>query len=161
MFYEEFFKSLNKKHIDYVVVGGVAFVLHGVVRLTADLDLMISLEEKNILRFVNLMNALGYKPKIPVRAEELINPEKRNFWLKEKNMKVFSFCHPHQPLGLIDIFIFEPIDYKTTKANAIKMKIGNFSIPVASIDDLIKMKKISARKQDKEDIKALKKIKKL
>ena len=40
------------------------------------------------------------------------------------------------------------------------MKIGNLFIPVTSIDDLIKLKKISARKQDIEDIKVLKEIKK-
>jgi len=159
MFYEEIFKSLNKKHIDYVVVGGVAFVLHGVVRLTADLDLMISLEEKNISRFVSLMNELGYKPKVPVRAEELLDPQKRKYWLEEKNMKVFSFYHPHQPLNLIDIFIYEPVDYKKMKSDAVKMKIGKLSMPVASIEDLIMLKEISGRRQDKEDIKALKKIK--
>ena len=161
MFYEEFFKSLNKKHIDYVVVGGVAFVLHGVVRLTADLDLMVSLDRDNIAKFVDVMDEFGYKPRIPVKAAELLDSQKRDYWLKEKNMKVFSFYHPHQAISLIDIFIYEPVDYKEMKDHSVKMKIGNLFIPVASIDDLIKMKEISARKQDKEDIKALKKIKKL
>ncbi|MDN3515601.1 MAG: hypothetical protein NG747_14545 [Candidatus Brocadia sp.] len=40
MFYESIFDKLNKSHIDYIVVGGVALVLHGAVRLTADLDLI-------------------------------------------------------------------------------------------------------------------------
>ncbi|HLA51623.1 MAG TPA: hypothetical protein VJZ92_05185 [Thermodesulfobacteriota bacterium] len=35
MFYEEIFEKLNDSGIDYIVVGGVALVLHGVVRLTA------------------------------------------------------------------------------------------------------------------------------
>ncbi len=35
MFYEEIFEKLNDSGIDYVVVGGVALVLNGVVRLTA------------------------------------------------------------------------------------------------------------------------------
>jgi len=43
MFYEELFEKLNMSGVDYVVVGGVALVLHGVVRLTADLDLMVHL----------------------------------------------------------------------------------------------------------------------
>lgn len=159
MFYEEIFRNLNKKRIDYLVVGGVAFVLHGVVRLTADLDLMISLEEKNISGFVSLMNELGYRPRILVKAEELINAESRNSWLKEKNMKVFSFYHPRQPLGLIDVFIYEPVDYRKAKVNSVRMKIGNLSIPVASVSDLIAMKIISGRRQDLEDIKALKRIK--
>lgn len=160
MFYEEIFRHLNKRHIDYIVVGGVAFVLHGAVRLTADLDLMVSLDRDNIAKFVDVMNEFGYKPKIPVKAEELLNPEKRDYWLKEKNMKVFSFYHPHQAISLIDIFIYEPVDYEAMKIHSVKMKIGNLFIPVASIDDLIKLKKISGRKQDFEDIKTLKDIKK-
>ena len=39
------------------------------------------------------------------------------------------------------------------------MRVGNISIPVVSIDDLIKLKKISGRQQDMEDIRALKKVK--
>ncbi|MFH1015151.1 MAG: nucleotidyltransferase [Nitrospirota bacterium] len=61
--------------------------------------------------------------------------------------------------NLIDIFIYEPVDYKKMKSDAVKMKIGKLSIPVASIEDLIMLKEISGRRQDKEDIKALKKIK--
>jgi hypothetical protein len=160
MFYEEVFKGLNRKHIDYVVVGGVAFVLHGLIRLTADLDLMINLDEKNISKFVDIMNSLGYKPKIPVRADELIDPTKRRYWLKEKNMKVFSFYHPRQTISLIDVFIYEPIPYEKVKANSVKFKIGNFSFPVASVDDLIKLKRLSGRPQDLADIEALKRIKK-
>lgn len=159
MFYEDIFRNLNKKRIDYLVVGGVAFVLHGVVRLTADLDLMISLQERNVASFVDLMNKLGYKPRIQVKAEELIRAENRKQWSEEKNMKVFSFYHPRQPLGLIDIFIYEPVDYRKAKVSAVMMKVGNLSIPVASVNDLIAMKKISGRKQDLEDIKALKRIK--
>lgn len=158
MFYEEIFKLLNKKRINYVVVGGVAFVLHGIVRLTADLDLMISLDRKNVGKYVEVMKKLGYKPKLPVKAEELMNDDKRAIWLKEKNMKVFSYYSPKQPLSLIDVFIYEPIAFDELKAHAIKIKAGNISIPVASADDLIKLKKISGRRQDMEDIKALKKI---
>lgn len=55
MFYEAIFEKLNESHVDYIVVGGVALVLHGVVRLTADLDLMVYLESNNLSNFVNIM----------------------------------------------------------------------------------------------------------
>lgn len=38
MYYEDVFRGFQKHKVKYVVVGGVAVVLHGVVRLTADLD---------------------------------------------------------------------------------------------------------------------------
>ncbi|UCD35839.1 MAG: hypothetical protein JSU90_03115 [Nitrospiraceae bacterium] len=159
MFYEQLFKFLNKERVDYVVVGGVAYVLHGGLRLTADLDIMIGLEKKNIRKFIHIMSELGYKPKIPVKAEDLMDPHKRMEWLKEKNMKVFSFFSSKQPVSLIDIFIYEPVNFHDVKAHALKVRLGRLSIPVASIDDLIKLKKISGRKQDLEDIKSLKRLK--
>lgn len=160
MFYEELFKSLNKKRVKYLVVGGVAFLLHGGMRFTADLDLMIGLDNNNLSKFINIMTDLGYKPKLPVKGKELMDPDKREQWLKEKNMKVFSFFSTKHPVNLIDIFIFEPINFQNAMANAIKVKTGKTTIPVASIEDLIKLKKISGRKQDMEDIKALKRLKK-
>lgn len=158
MFYEEIFRELNKRHIDYVVVGGVALVLHGVVRLTADLDLMLHLGENNLTKFVELLNKLGYKPKVPVKAENLIDPENRRSWFEEKNMQVFSFYHPKKGIMLIDVFIHEPISYDSIKSHSVKMKIGNLGIPVASVEDLIRLKEIAGRPQDMEDIKALKRL---
>jgi len=158
MFYEEIFKQLNRRHIDYVVVGGVALVMHGIVRLTADLDLMLHLDEKNLKKFVDLMDEFGYKPRMPVKAGDLADPGKRAYWMQEKNMEVFSFYHPHQPIVLIDVFINEPLPYKEIRNRSVPMKIGKLSVPVVSKEDLIKLKKISGRPQDLEDINALKRL---
>ena len=63
MYYEKIFERLNSDSVEYVVVGGIALVLHGAVRLTADLDLMVHLTEGNLKKFVNIMNDLGYSPR--------------------------------------------------------------------------------------------------
>lgn len=160
MLFEEIFRELNKRKIDYVVVGGVALVLHGVVRLTADLDLMVHLDEKNLAKFVEVMNALGYRPKVPVKAESLIDPENRKMWFEEKNMRVFSFYHPKKGIMLIDIFINEPVPYDKIKIDAVEMKMGHLLIPTVSVEDLIKLKEISGRPQDIADIEALKRLEK-
>lgn len=46
--YEEVFRALNKAKIDYVVCGGLAVILYGYTRLTADLDLIVGLEKEKI-----------------------------------------------------------------------------------------------------------------
>ena len=48
MYYEEVFSELSRRRVRYLVVGGVALVLHGVLRLTADLDLMLDMEKDNL-----------------------------------------------------------------------------------------------------------------
>ena len=50
MIYLELLKALEDKGIRYVVVGGVAVVLHGFVRATMDIDLIISLDESGLTR---------------------------------------------------------------------------------------------------------------
>ena len=45
---ERIFAALDASDARYLVVGGVAVVLHGHPRLTADLDLVIALDPANV-----------------------------------------------------------------------------------------------------------------
>jgi hypothetical protein len=161
MIYEEIFRALNAHKVKYVVVGGIALVLHGVVRLTADLDLIVRLEKENLLRFISVMHGLGYKPKMPVKAEEFIDDENRAKWRREKNMQVFSFYHPKKPLGLIDVFVEEPMPYREMDRDKEMIRVGNLKIPVISKKHLMALKRLSGRPQDIADINALKEVMKV
>ncbi len=155
----DFFRGLNDRQLDYVVIGGVALVMHGVVRMTADLDLMVAMERGNLQKLIDVMTGLGYRPRIPEPATALLDPEKRKYWREKKHMEVFSFYAPDNPLALVDIMIYEPVSYPLIRQHAVTMKLGSIAVPVASIDDLIALKKISARPQDLEDIKSLEELK--
>ncbi len=50
---------------------------------------MVYLCEKNLIKFINALESLGYKPKVPVEALDLVDPKNREKWKKEKGMKVF------------------------------------------------------------------------
>jgi hypothetical protein len=155
MFFETLFRKLQEKQVDYMVVGGVALVLQGAVRMTADLDLMVALDEYNLTVFVDVMNEMGFKPKAPVPSEALISADNRESWIQDKGMLVFSFYHPGEMVSLVDVFVYEPIPYSEMRESKDFKLIDDFSIPVASIQDLIKLKRIAGRPQDIEDIKAL------
>jgi hypothetical protein len=161
MYYEDVFKKLDEKGVRYLVVGGVALVLHGVIRLTADLDLMVWLDEGNLAKFIVAMKEIGYKPKVPVKAEEFIDPAKRQLWKEEKGMQVFSFYHPAKPMNLIDVFVDEPIDFLTSERRKVTMKAKQIKIPVISKGDLIKLKRLAGRPQDLADIDALNELERL
>ncbi|CAN5463223.1 hypothetical protein BH11BAC1_BH11BAC1_02030 [soil metagenome] len=45
------FGKLNAFNVRYVVCGGLAVNLHGVPRMTADIDIILGLEEVNLLQF--------------------------------------------------------------------------------------------------------------
>lgn len=155
MLYEDIFRKLDEENVEYVVVGGVALVLHGVVRLTADLDLFLEMGEANLKKFVDTVAALGYKPKMPVKAEDLTKPEKRRQWKEEKGMQVFSFYHPDRPMDLIDVFVDEPMPYEEVKRQKKVLEARGIHIPVLSVQHLKRLKRISGRPQDLADIEAL------
>lgn len=155
MHYLEVFETLSRLKIRYLLVGGVAVVFHGIMRLTADLDLFIDLSKENVLTFIQAMNELGYQPKVPVKAEELADPPKRKEWQETKNMKVFSFVQTNTPYNIIDVFIDEPMAFNDCFSRRQIIKAGGADVSVISRQDLIALKKISAREQDMLDIKML------
>ena len=158
MFYEEVFRKLADRKVKYVVAGGVALVLHGVVRLTADLDLIVELSTENLRKFITAINELGYKPKPPVNAEDFIDPLNRKAWKKEKGMEVFSFYHPKMQMNLIDIFVNEPIRFNEIESEIVMFKARGIEIPVISKKHLKALKRKANRPQDIADIEALEEI---
>ena len=53
--FESLLKTLSKSGVEYVVVGGVAGVIHGSVRLTQDLDIVYRRTSDNIERLVSAL----------------------------------------------------------------------------------------------------------
>lgn len=152
MLYEKVFKALNKARIKYAVAGGVAVVLHGYVRFTADLDLIIHLEPQNIDKFFDALSGLGYRPKLPATKEQFMDKQNRAEWITSKGMVVFSFWHPKEPLKHIDLFIKEPIRFDLISKHLEKIRIRNISVPLLSLAQLVQLKKKAGRDKDKIDI---------
>ncbi|MBU1147825.1 MAG: hypothetical protein KKD11_05670 [Candidatus Omnitrophica bacterium] len=159
MFYEEVFRELNKKRVRYVVVGGGAVVLHGVVRMTLDLDLFVDFSDKNLLKFAEALTRLDYMPKIPVKASDFADKDKREKWRKEKNMIASSFFHLNRHQDRIDVFVYEPIKFNKIYKERKIINAKGVRIPIVSIRHLELLKKKAGRPQDLADIEALKEIK--
>ena len=100
MIFERIFRELANKKIKYLVIGGVAVNLHGFYRATGDLDIILFFNKTNLNKFITMAKALGLKPGVPVKIEELADVAKRQKWVKEKHMKVFSLYNPADPIDL-------------------------------------------------------------
>lgn len=61
--FERVISALNDSRVDYVIVGGIAVVLHGVDRLTADLDLVVDLQPDALLGCFGQARSFGLPPK--------------------------------------------------------------------------------------------------
>jgi hypothetical protein len=161
LYYEEILRKLYEKKIRYLLVGGTAIALHGILRLTADVDIMLDMNQENIKKFISAMSSLGYKPKVPVDPLDFADPNKRKTWINEKEMKVFAFYHPDKPLEIIDIFVDNPINFEEMYNNKVIKKVRGIEIYIPSIRSLIELKKLAGRDQDLLDIKKLEELEKL
>ncbi len=158
MFYQEVFEALNKNNVRYLVVGGVAVNLHGIPRMTYDLDLMIGLDEENIHKTWISLAGIGFIPRVPIVEKDLLNHTRRLELKKNKNMLVVSFFKGSREFNVVDFFIENPVDFDPCFLNRKNICISNINVPLIDISDLIEIKKLSNRKQDIDDVMALKNI---
>lgn len=147
--------ALEGAGVRYLVVGGVAVVLHGYLRTTLDLDLVLELERGNLERALKALADLGLCPQAPVPLSSFADPEIRESWLREKNMTVFSLWHPDRPGFAVDLFVREPFDFEAVYGRALRVQLQGVRATVVSRDDLMKMKRAAGRARDMEDIAAL------
>jgi predicted nucleotidyltransferase len=73
--------------------------------------------------------------------------------------KAFNLVNAKWALSEIDIIIDAPVAYAEARKRSKKISVQGVSVPVVSIDDLIRMKRAAGREQDKADIRYLKKVK--
>jgi predicted nucleotidyltransferase len=149
---QDIFSALNAASIQYVVAGGIAVNLHGVERLTADVDLIIHLERDNILKVDVVIRQLGLRLKVPVTAEQFADPAMRQEWIEQKNMIVMSYVNPNNPLEMIDIFVEHPLPYEQLERNCVHKEAFGTTIPIVGLDDLITLKERAARPKDMYDL---------
>jgi hypothetical protein len=161
MYYEDVFLKLNKSKVKYLVTGGVALNLHGIPRMTADLDLMVDLRKDNLVKLVKALDKLGFKPRAPVKLIDFISEEKRMFWLRNKHMVMFLLYHPKEAYQEVDIFNKNPIIFREAFKERKVVPAGNIKIPLISTGHLIQLKRKSKRKQDLADVESLKTLKKI
>jgi len=151
--------ALGEAGVRYVVVGGVAVVLHGYLRATADLDLVLGMDEQNLKAALRTLDGLGFHPRAPVPLAAFADASERRRWINEKNLQVFSLWHSKMPGFEVDIFVEPPLPFDDLYSRALRVDIGKTNVSVASIDDLITMKRTAGRPRDADDIEALLQLK--
>ena len=157
-FYEEILRAFQKAEVKYVLVGGIAVNLHGAMRNTADIDILVKMSDENLKKLVNILKSHGYQVKQPVDPMQIADRKTREDWINNKHMKAFNF-YKEDELKEVDIIIESPVSFENARRNAIYITVDDLKLPVISINDLIKMKSKTGRAIDKLDIDELKILK--
>ena len=80
--------------------------------MTMDVDLVLGLDEENIARFIQVANQLGLVPCSPVSIDDLSRPDKRQSWIREKNMTAFSLRGQSPSTPTVDILNCRHSDWR-------------------------------------------------
>lgn len=140
--------ALDRHRVDYVIVGGLAVQTHGHVRTTVDIDIYPRPTPANMRNLAAALRELdarvlneGYE-KLAVDAQML---PRTTLW---------QFATRH---GAVDVIHDAPgaPPYDELRERALNLRLGDVRVAVAGRDDLISMKRASARDVDLEDLAAL------
>lgn len=152
MFIRELTGTLDAHEVIYAVVGGVALNLHGVPRMTYDIDLVIATDAGSLTRGRVALESLGLQCRLPLKLESLASPQLRATYETDRNLKAVTFTDASDPLREVDVLVAPSLDPDGVAARAIVISGAGFPVRVAAIDDLIAMKRLANRKQDADDV---------
>jgi predicted nucleotidyltransferase len=155
---ERVLAALNARSVRYLVVGGVAVVLHGHLRTTADLDLIVALDGENAGRAIAALKQLGFRARAPVPAELFAEAASRAAWKAEKGLVVFSLWSADVPGLEVDLFVEEPLPFDAAYRRAVRVELDTTWATVASLEDLTMLKRAAGRPLDLADVEALEAI---
>jgi hypothetical protein len=158
---ETILSALNAASVRYLVAGGLAVAAHGYLRTTVDVDLILDLDASNVRKALGVLSSLGYRPRTPVPLEDFADAAKRNRWVAEKGLTVFSLHSSIHAATEIDLFASNPIDFDQAYRLALRVPLTDSIVSsFVGYDDLITMKRIAGRPQDLADIAQLEALRK-
>jgi len=138
-------EALNRSEVRYLVIGGVACILHGYVRATTDVDILIERSVDNARRTLDALGLLGWG-----FARE---------WSPDEILR-----RPITVIGddpAVDVFtIAWKVKYEDAVSRSSSVVVDGVAIPLISIDDLIETKR-TGRALDAADVEALQRIQRI
>jgi hypothetical protein len=136
---------LNAADARYAIIGGNAVELHGLVRATRDVDILIEPTIENAERTLAALSQLPFKIANDVLPEELLS-----------NAVTIIGDTPQ-----VDVLTLAwSVRYADARATLLTTELEGVTIPYVDIDTLIRSKR-TGRLQDSADIEALERIKTL
>ena len=134
------FASFEAHGCEYVVIGGIAAVLHGVPRATFDLDILIAATLENGRRVLEALREAGMGTATLVTPEELLAHE----------ITIF------QDRIRLDVQTSTPgLTFVEAWEHKVGMEYQGQLFYVVSREDLIASKRAAGRAVDLEDVRAL------
>ena len=146
----ELFVTLTRHDVDYVTIGGIAIQAHGGQRLTQDLDIAIAASRENLERLARALADLDARILGPEGQQSRRPPSAALLGGSE----IWHLITAHGPLDVVTLPAHLG-SFEELRARAHTTPLGDLTIPIASRDDLIAMKRTTGRPQDLADVRLL------
>ncbi|MBA3306848.1 MAG: hypothetical protein H0U25_13135 [Thermoleophilaceae bacterium] len=141
-------RALADLDVDYVLIGGLAVQTHGHVRTTVDADIVPRPQRENLARLARALTRLEARP---------LNPGHENAPIDAAMLPRATIWQFDTVGGGLDVLHDVPggTAYDDLRERALEVELGSITVPVAGLDDLIRMKLARGRPIDLEDVAAL------
>jgi predicted nucleotidyltransferase len=143
---------LADAEVEFVVIGGIAVVAHGHIRTTRDLDITYATSKRNLETLGNVLVELDAR----LRGVTEVVP----FIPDGQTLRNASLLTLTTSAGALDLLAEPPgaPPYAELKRRAEAIELDGSEVLIASLDDLVAMKRAAGRPRDLEDIEALEAI---
>lgn len=137
--------ALDQQKVEYILVGGVAVILHGIERLTRDIDIFVKMDNKNIERLRKALHSIFEDESI----EEITLEELQKYAVIRYGTPDNFYIDIMARLG--EVAVYEDLEYEIINYQGIKIRI-------ATPETLYNLKKDTIRYKDKFDAAYLKEL---
>jgi len=136
--------SLNDERVEYVLIGGAALNVHGLLRATEDIDFFVEPDEANIERLKRALRAVWDDDAIDdISADELCGD--------------YPALRYGPPTGTVFLDVMTRLGEKTQwdDLESEEVELRGVGVRVATPKTLFEMKKDTVRPRDRADAQAL------
>lgn len=143
-------EALAGHEVRFVLIGGVAGATHGSPSVTQDLDICYERTPENLRRLAEVLTSIHARLR---GVEEDVVP----FVLDAKTLEAGDHFTFQTDLGDLDCLGIPAgtLGYDDLRANAVDVDLDGTVVAVASIDDLIRMKRAAGRPRDLAELEIL------
>jgi predicted nucleotidyltransferase len=146
-------RELADHKIDFLLIGGVAVAYHGHIRATKDVDVVPSPDPENLGRLAAVLRSLEAEVE---GAEEFAEDEIPNP-LDPAALELGGNWVLSTRLGRLDVmqWIGDSPLWEELSPRAIEDEISGLPIKIVSYEDLVRLKEMAGRPEDKLDLQRL------
>ncbi len=151
---QEILATLDRRGVRYVLIGGLAAVLHGSAHVTTDVDVVPEEALRNLERLSAALKELDARVRV---AGE---PDGVPFDHSAESLARVRVWNLQTTKGDLDI-IFEPSGtrgYDDLHRDVVHMRVRGLDVPVASLADVIRSKEAAGRERDRAVLPGLREL---